>query len=126
LYERAEHGIVELPMDCRPAIQAARLVYAEIGHQLAREGLDSVSRRTVVSKRRKLTLIAVSAGAAFMPPHHALGDPTPLAAIQFLVNAVAQDRAEVALAPLRSAVPKRSFDERAEWATDLYARLSGH
>ncbi len=126
LYERAEHGISELPMDCRPAIQAARLVYAEIGHQLARNGLDSVNRRTMVRKRRKLTLIAVATGAAFMPPHHPLGDPAPLAAIQFLVDAVAQGHAGGAPAPVRHGVPKRSFDERAEWATDLYARLSGH
>jgi 15-cis-phytoene synthase len=126
LYERAEHGISELPMDCRPAIQAARLVYAEIGHQLARNGLDSVNRRTVVRKRRKLTLIAVATGAAFMPPQRPLGAPTPLAAIQFLVDAVAQGHAEGAHAPARQGVPKRSFDERAEWATDLYARLSGH
>jgi 15-cis-phytoene synthase len=126
LYERAEHGISELPMDCRPAIQAARLVYAEIGHQLARNGLDSVNRRTVVRKRRKLTLIAVATGAAFIPPHHPLGDPRPLAAIQFLVDAVAQGGSEQAPAAARHSVPKRSFDERAEWATDLYARLSGH
>jgi 15-cis-phytoene synthase len=125
LYQRAEHGIAELPLDCRPAIQAARLVYAEIGHQLARDGLDSVNHRTVVSKRRKLALIALSAGAAFMPPHHALGDPTPLPVIQFLVDAVTASTIEEAPAPTYS-VPKRSFDERAEWATDLYARLSGH
>ena len=49
LYRRGEFGLSELPWDCRPAIQAARLVYAEIGKQLEREGLNSVERRTVVS-----------------------------------------------------------------------------
>ena len=29
LYLRAENGIAALPRDCRPAIQAARLVYAK-------------------------------------------------------------------------------------------------
>jgi hypothetical protein len=43
LYERAEHGIAALPRDCRPAIQAARLVYAEIGREIERQGLDSVA-----------------------------------------------------------------------------------
>jgi 15-cis-phytoene synthase len=49
LYRRAEHGIAELPLDCRPAIQAARRVYAEIGQQIQRQGLDSINRRAVVS-----------------------------------------------------------------------------
>ncbi|NDA99728.1 MAG: phytoene/squalene synthase family protein, partial [Betaproteobacteria bacterium] len=44
LYERAELGIAALPRDCRPAIRAAGLVYAEIGRELERAGLDSVNR----------------------------------------------------------------------------------
>jgi 15-cis-phytoene synthase len=128
LYLRAEHGVGELPLDCRPAIQAARLVYAEIGHQLERDGLDAINHRTVVSKRRKLALIAVSAGTAFMPPHQALGDAAPLPAVQFLVDAVSAGLvAEPAPAttPKTHSVPKRSLDQRAEWATDLYTRLVG-
>jgi phytoene synthase len=129
LYRRAEHGIAALPLDCRPAIQAARLVYAEIGHQLQRQGLNSVEHRAIVSKRRKLALIAIATGAALMPPSHELGDPTPLAAIQYLVDAA------VASTPVHSIgvekppkgaasrVPKRSLDEGFAWATDLYARL---
>jgi phytoene synthase len=121
LYHRAEHGVAELPVDCRPAIQAARLVYAEIGHQLERQGLDSINRRAVVSGRRKVALIAIATGAAFMPPERNLGDAQPLAAIQFLVDAVAQSTPQ-ATGPRR--LVKRSFDERMEWATDLYARLA--
>jgi phytoene/squalene synthetase len=49
LYRRGEFGLAELPWDCRPAIQAARLVYAEIGKQLERAGLNSINHRTVVS-----------------------------------------------------------------------------
>lgn len=57
LYARSDAGIAMLPQDCQPAIRAARLIYAEIGDQLQRGGLDSVSRRTVVGKRRKLWLV---------------------------------------------------------------------
>jgi len=130
LYRRAEHGVPQLPLDCRPAIQAARLVYAEIGHELERQGLDSINRRAVVSGRRKVALIAVATGAAFLPPHHDLGDPAPLSAIRFLVDAVPQPSAQAdALAHtglFRRALqraPRRSFDERMEWASNLYARL---
>jgi 15-cis-phytoene synthase len=115
LYRRAEHGIASLPMDCRPAIQAARLVYAEIGHRLERDGLDSVNRRAVVSGRRKLALMAVAAGAAVLPPRGALGDPAPLPAVRFLVDAAAS--------ALPATRPRRSFDERMQWAAELHARL---
>ncbi|MDC6171039.1 phytoene/squalene synthase family protein, partial [Paucibacter sp. XJ19-41] len=49
LYARAASGVASLPMACRPGINAARLLYAEIGHEVARAGGDSVSRRAVVS-----------------------------------------------------------------------------
>jgi phytoene synthase len=122
LYRRAEHGVAELPMDCRPAIQAARLVYAEIGHQLQRNGLDSVHRRAVVSRRRKLGLIARATGAAFIPAQHPLGDPAALPAVQYLVDAVARSQPPLAM-PAFKPRTRRSFDQRMEWATDLYARL---
>ena len=122
LYARAEQGIAALPRDCRPAILAARLVYAEIGHQLVRDGLDSVNRRAVVSRRRKLALIARATGAAVIAPH---AQPKPLVAlpaVQFLVDAATQ-----ALPASRvGAVPRRSFDERMAWACDLHARLHNH
>ena len=139
LYRRAEHGVAELPRDCRPAIQAARLVYAEIGHQVGRQGLDSVNRRAVVSGRRKVALIAVATGSAFLPPQHALGDPTPLAAVQFLVDAVGQVPASAAPAEQAAVIPaatqgalaarlkqrpRRTFDQRMEWGADLFARLA--
>jgi phytoene synthase len=116
LYRRAEHGIAELAADCRPAIQAARLVYAEIGHCLARDGLDPVNRRAVVSGGRKLALMSVAAGRALLSPRHALGDPAPLPAVRFLVDAAA---------PALPVVPRRrSFDERMQWAAELHARLA--
>ena len=105
LYRRAEHGVSELPRDCRSAILAARWVYADIGQQLAREGFDSVSRRTVVSRSRKLALMARAAAGALRPPPPLIGVPA-LAAVQFLVDAAAS------AAPATPAPRARSFDER--------------
>jgi phytoene synthase len=72
LYASADVGIERLPADCRVAIRGARLIYAEIGVQLARDGFDPISRRAVVPLWRKLWLLggAVRArrglwGAAF-------------------------------------------------------------
>lgn len=116
LYQRAEAGVAELPLDCRPAIQAARRVYAEIGHQLAREGLDSVSHRAVVSKGRKLALLAASTGAALMGSP-AGADAEPQAEIAFLVDTVERCPLPPHLAR------RRSFDDRMEWASRLHGRL---
>ena len=58
LYGRATHGIRNLPQACRPGIYAARALYAEIGRELERGGLDSISRRAVVSTDRKLKVLA--------------------------------------------------------------------
>jgi phytoene synthase len=134
LYARAEHGVAELPRDCRSAIMAARLVYAEIGEQLARDGLDSVSRRAVVSKRRKLALIARATGAALRPPPPLIGVPA-MPAVQFLVEAAAAPSpmavpaqpatVEAAVLPMAAAAP-RSFDERVAWIIDLFERQVAH
>jgi|APFre7841882724_1041349.scaffolds.fasta_scaffold00062_19 phytoene synthase len=123
LYRKAELGIAALPRDCRPAIRAAGRVYAEIGRQLERDGLDSVNRRAVVSGRRKLALIAASTGAAFQWPRAALADPTPLPEVTFLVDAVANAAPPRAAASRAARVPRRSFNERMLWAADLHARL---
>ena len=116
LYRRSEHGIGLLPRDCRPAIQAARLVYAEIGRELERRGLDAISQRAVVSGRRKLALIARASTAAMVLP----ADPSPvlpvLPAVQFLVDA-AKGRAD-------GQAPARSFDERVAWVISLTERQS--
>ena len=57
LYRKAEVGISHLPRNCRPAIQAANIIYAEIGRELERRGLNSVEMRSVVSFSRKLALL---------------------------------------------------------------------
>ena len=97
LYHRAELGLADLPRDCRAAIQAARLVYAEIGREVERAGCDSVSQRAVVSTHRKLAMVARASLAALKLPHRMLlddGELLPLPAIQFLVDAAAAAPAE--------------------------------
>jgi len=113
LYARAEHGIAELPRDCRSAILAARLVYAEIGHQLQRDGLDAVNRRTVVSGTRKLALVARATTAALRVPAPLRGVPA-MPAVQYLVDAAANSTP--------AAPPRRNYDERLAMIIGLFER----
>lgn len=136
LYQRAERGVAALPRDCRPAIQSARLVYAEIGREIERHGLDSISRRAVVSKQRKLALIARAFAAAVQAPATSGPAPAPLGAIRYLVDAahaaapvVTPATAEVRTrAPVsandESLLPTRdsSFYERTIWVIELCER----
>ncbi len=64
LYARASLGIARLPADCRPGIYAARYLYAEIGHELAKRGYDSVSQRAVVPAAKKIRLLGRAVAAA--------------------------------------------------------------
>jgi 15-cis-phytoene synthase len=120
LYERSEHGIGQLPRDCRPAIRAARLVYAEIGRALEKTGLDSVNHRAVVSGARKLALLARASGAALISPADPKRQIPSLAANQFLVEAA---KLPSQAGTMLSTPPRRSFDERARWAAELFERL---
>lgn len=134
LYERAALGIPALPRDCRPAIQAARLVYADIGREVERAGFDSVSRRACVSSQRKLGLMAVAFGAAAMSPARrhdgSPTDPAPVPAIQYLVDVAAAPSAAMQVTPdmgisLASEPQpgKQRFDQRLLWAIGLFERL---
>ena len=67
LYERAAAGIAALPLGCRPAMHAARLLYREIGHEVRRRGLDSVSGRAVVPWSRKSRLLAAASRRRHAP-----------------------------------------------------------
>lgn len=87
LYARADAGIARLPVDCRAAIRAARLCYADIGAIIARAGWDPITRRAVVPRARKLWLLA-HAAAGRPGPGPGDGDP-PLEAARFLVAAAA-------------------------------------
>jgi phytoene synthase len=113
LYTRSLSGIAMLPAACRPSIHAARMLYAEIGREVERNGCDSISRRAVVPTSRKLTRLAQSLTACLgSAPRTGL---PALPAAQFLVDAVS-----LAGNPK---LPPRTLDERAQWLTDLFTRL---
>jgi phytoene synthase len=113
LYARSLSGIAMLPAACRPSIHAARLLYAEIGREVERNGCDSVAKRAVVSKRRKLLGLGQALAACLAPAPPSREPAIPEA--QFLVDAVA-----LAGTPR---LPPRTLDERAQWLTDLFTRL---
>ena len=122
LYDRATLGIAHLPLACRPGIYAARALYAEIGRELERNGLDSISRRAVVSANRKLDGTRADAdpagnGMGAGPANS--GRRRQLDETRFLVEAVAAT-------PLRAQSPKprsRPIEDRVVWVIDLFARL---
>ena len=124
LYQRSQAGIAALPRDCRPAIRSAQLVYAEIGEEVRRHGCDSISRRAVVSGRRKLMLISRASSALLMAPRAADPATGPLPAIAFLVDAAADTLNGRPTVRVAGKARRRSFDEKVVWATDLFERLS--
>ncbi len=118
LYARAGSGVRRLPLGCRPGIGAARLLYAEIGHEVARRGGDSVGGRAVVSGRRKLALLGQSVIEAALPWR--LSAEPPLAEARYLISAVAA-------APPAPPVPPPSpwiVEQRVVWVLDLFERLA--
>ncbi len=57
-YLRASAGLAMLPRDCRPAIRAAGLIYADIGRVLRGQGCDPLRGRAHTTTLRKLWLLA--------------------------------------------------------------------
>ena len=109
LYRRARAGIVLLPANCRPAILAAALIYAEIGREIERNAHDSVTRRARVSARRKLQLLAHAVVAS--PFLSGDASAPPLACARFLAEAAANGRA----------APRGSPRAIADWRESLVA-----
>jgi len=86
LYARSRSGIAELPSGCRLGIEAARLLYREIGQEVLR-GVDPVTTRAVTSRNQKLRIIS-EVLTARMPASDDLLEPcVPQAA--YLIEAVA-------------------------------------
>jgi 15-cis-phytoene synthase len=118
LYERSKDGIALLPSDCRPAIHAARLVYSDIGAEVARNAHDSVSQRAYVSGRRKLRLLA----EALVSGATSSGVPCPaLKEVQFLVDAVGPVSSAI-----RVARPVSGDQSQAARVLDIFAKLERH
>ncbi len=101
LYAAARSGLARLPMDCRIGINAARLIYAAIGDDIALADYDTVSRRARVPAARKLRL-ALAATAAWRPAKAGPVAPV-LTANMFLLQDARADDARTA--------PPRAFEK---------------
>lgn len=120
-YERAGIGIAQLPWSCRPGIMAARLLYAEIGRQVERNGLDSVSRRAVVSTPLKLTRLLHVVPQLMSRARSVAFKALPEA--EYLINAVALS--SPARAASRNPAPAaRGVEQRVVWVIELFERLA--
>jgi phytoene synthase len=114
LYARANAGIAGLPLACRPAIGAARLLYGGIGQEVERSA-NPLRSRAVVPRHRKAWLLARLPGLVLLPRPRDLSPP--LDEVRFLIDAVPPaPRAR----PMRPAQPAPS---RVVWLLDLYERL---
>ncbi|MCU0661017.1 MAG: phytoene/squalene synthase family protein [Myxococcota bacterium] len=91
-YSQADLGIPMLPRDSRVGIQAARLIYADIGRVIRKNGFDSVSRRAVTSKWRKLGLLLNATDAWFYRRKETSLPAHP--SIRFLVDLFDEQSAE--------------------------------
>ncbi len=121
-YYQADAGIANLPLGCRPGIYAARYLYAEIGREVERQGLDSVSARAVVSPVRKLGPVLRSVTAVGRMAMERSFAPTAEAG--FLLDALPPVMAGAnawARSPSRLSV--RAIDDRVGWVVDLFERL---
>jgi phytoene synthase len=116
LYLRSARAIAALPASCRPAIHTARILYAEIGREIKRQGYDSVSKRAVVQPRRKFEAVlwALPALALMRPECNA--PPSP--ATQFLLDAMPAGLGREPAVP-----PWYRVRDRAIWVIDLFERL---
>ena len=124
LYSRADCGIFALPKDCHNGIRAARLLYAEIGHELQRKGMNSVDHRSVVSTQKKLKLlynmfVSTYLQFSFITPKH----EAPLKECLFLINCVDKNYLESdELNPLFKK-NVNSIEKNAVWVIDLFEKL---
>ncbi len=99
----------------------ARALYAEIGRELERGGLDSVSRRAVVSTSRKLAVLArtlLLPQTEWAPARRLDVKTADIEETRFLIDAIAAT-------PLReNAKPRwRPIEDRVVWVIDLFERL---
>lgn len=118
LYARADAGIARLPPTCRPGIAVARLLYAEIGREVERAGLNSISCRASVPLRRRAGLVV--RGLAGAGVNVSLGSAPPLEETRFLVEAAAS---AVPAHPHLPRPSRRSLETQAAWLARLIEQL---
>ncbi|MBS0278785.1 MAG: phytoene/squalene synthase family protein [Proteobacteria bacterium] len=111
LYVCAQSGVAGLPVSCRPAIFAARHLYAAIGDEIGRNAFNSIGSRARVSTSRKARLMAVALADAALPRSVATAPALPQT--QFLVDAVAQSQISI----------QRPVENRILWVAELFVSL---
>ena len=123
LYQRAESGIARLPVGCRPGIYAARLLYAEIGHEVVRNGYDSVSKRAIVPKARKVALLSQALASTPFPGGNYKSPVLP--ENRFLVDSVAAAPSAAELTARARAADRRlrGVSEKVVWVLDLFESM---
>jgi phytoene synthase len=123
LYAQGDEGIAGLPLACRPGINAARFLYAEIGRELERMGCNSVSRRAVVSGARKAQLLAQVLQTSAIPRRCA--SVRSLAETRFLVDSAAVPSSRRHPRPRRTlpGLSIRQVEDRVVWVLNLFERL---
>ncbi len=124
LYDRVGAGVAQLPFACRPGINAARFLYADIGHMVQRAGGNSIGQRAVVPPSRKLWSL-MRALLALRPSATAAQAWPVLPANAFLVDAVLAT-APSAVSPISTSKPpspQRTPADRVVWVIDLFDRL---
>ena len=113
LYTRVDAGVAALPLGCRPGINAARFLYAQIGLEVERRGLNAIDGRAVVSRRRKATSLLRALVA--LNPDDSWAPQPPLPATRYLVEAVT--------GPLHAAHFNRPAPRRLAGVIALFDRL---
>ncbi len=107
LYDRAAPGIAMLPRSCRASINAARLLYREIGRAAQKQKHKG---RAFVPFNRKLALVAKATAQIPWLPYHPMSSCLPEG--QFLIDAVATTPAPP--------VQMKTFDEQMGWVMKMF------
>ena len=105
-------------------MHAARLLYAEIGHELIRRGLDSVNSRAVVPWPRKARILADAVIAAARSAPELSGDILDEA--RFLLETTTVTRVTRPAGdrvPVQAAVRSGSLEDKVVWLLELFERL---
>lgn len=110
MYDRAASGIAMLPRSCRASINAARLLYREIGREAERIRHRG---RAVVSLRRKLSLLG--SAVAQTPWLSAASDAPCLPEGQFLLDAVAATPAPH--------LASKGFSDQLGWVVNMFIAI---
>jgi len=121
LYRAGTCGIARLPQSCRAGIAAAAVLYREIGQEVMRCGFDSISRRAVVSTRRKAWLLAQC--LVTIPEALPITRLAPPSAARFLVEAVA-DFPQAQPEAIGEGRQWWDFENRGIWLIGLFDRLA--